>query len=128
MKKLHNADCACRKETAFDYQEALIALDCWPIDRAVQRYPINEITDELEKFEFIPKVEHCPSGACHHNFENSVKIAIKKTMAAFDGLCLDCMDRTQCEEQPDEDFIRKNLPFKGCFDMNCRFGHGRTTW
>ncbi|CAI6338289.1 unnamed protein product [Periconia digitata] len=128
LKKLHNADCDCRKETAFDYQEALIALDCWPIDRAVQRYPINEITAELEKFRFTPKVESCSSGACYHNFENSVKIAIKKTMAAFDGLCLDCMERSQCDKQPDDDFIKKNLPFRGCFDMNCRFGHGRTTW
>jgi hypothetical protein len=129
LKRLHGAKCECRKETAFDYQEALMALDCWPIDKAVARYPLQEIIDELEKFEFTPKTTTCTSGICEHNFVSSVQIAIKKAKDAFHGLCLDCMERSQSEEEmPRKEFIEKNAPDRGCFDMDCRFGHGRTSW
>ncbi|KAF2642281.1 hypothetical protein P280DRAFT_478423 [Massarina eburnea CBS 473.64] len=128
LKKLFGATCDCRKETAFDYQEALMELDCWPVDKAVAKYPLQDIIDELEKFTFTPKAEACTSGICNHNFYNSVQIAIKKTKAAFDGLCLDCMERSQSDELPRQEFIAQNAPYKGCFDMGCRFGHGRTSW
>ena len=128
MKKLHSANCDCRKETAFDYQAALMALECWPIESAVAKYPLQEIIDELQKFDFVPKAETCPSGVCTHNFVNSIQIAIKKAKTAFDGLCLDCMERSQSDELPRQEFINKNAPYKGCFDMGCRFGHGRNSW
>lgn len=128
VEKLHRATCPCRKETAFDYQEALMALDCWPVDKSVKKYPLNEIIEELEKFEFTPKATTCESGACLHDFKNSVKIAIRKAKFAFDGLCLDCMERSQADETSREELVDKNSPYKGCWDMDCRFGHGRASW
>ncbi|KAF1973179.1 hypothetical protein BU23DRAFT_139582 [Bimuria novae-zelandiae CBS 107.79] len=131
IDKLHRATCPCRKETAFDYEDALRALDCWPIDRAMQQYPIGEIIDELEKFEFTPKTIKCSSGICAHDFKNSVNIAIRRAKYAFDGLCLDCMERSQIDHvdgQTRQTFLEKNTPFKGCWDIDCRFGHGRASW
>ncbi|KAF2690775.1 hypothetical protein K458DRAFT_382353 [Lentithecium fluviatile CBS 122367] len=128
LDKLHRATCTCRKETAFDYQEALMALECWPVDKAVKKYPLSEIIDELEKLEFTPKATNCPSGACHHDFKNSVNIAMRKAKFAFDGLCLDCMERSQADELPRQEFLKQNYPYKGCWDMACRFGHGRASW
>ncbi|KAL5397809.1 hypothetical protein PMIN03_008740 [Paraphaeosphaeria minitans] len=131
LEKLHQATCTCRKETAFDYEDALRALDCWPIDRAVQKYPLAEIIDELDKFEFSPKTINCDSGACAHDFKNSVNIAIRKAKFAFDGLCLDCMERSNIdhmEGQTRQAFLEKNSPFKGCWDIDCRYGHGRASW
>jgi hypothetical protein len=104
-----------------------MALECWPVDKAVKKYPLAEIIDELEKFQFTPKATTCSSGACHHDFKNSVNIAIRKAKFAFDGLCLDCMEHSQ-EEIPRQEFLDKNAPFKGCWDMGCRFGHGRASW
>ncbi|KAL1612493.1 hypothetical protein SLS60_000720 [Paraconiothyrium brasiliense] len=121
LDKLHQATCSCRKDTAFDYVDALRALDCWPIDRAVQKYPLAEIIDELEKFEFTPNSGSCESGACAHDFKNSVNIAIRKAKFAFDGLCLDCMERSQIEHvdaQTRQAFLEKNSPFKGCWDID----------
>lgn len=111
--------------------DVLRALDCWPIDRAVQKYPIADIIDELDKFEFVSKATNCESGACTHDFKNSVNIAIRKAKFAFDGLCLDCMERSQIEHvdsQTRQAFLEKNSPFKGCWDIECRFGHGRASW
>jgi hypothetical protein len=127
LDKLHRATCACRKETSFDYQDALIALECWPIDKAIKMYPLAEIINELEKFKFTPKTTRCYSGACLHDFKNSVNIAIRKAKFAFDGLCLDCMENSQAEI-PRQEFLDKNAPYKGCWDMGCRFGHGRASW
>ena len=105
-----------------------MALGCWPVDKAVQKYPITEIIVELEKFEFTPKTKSCDSNACYHDFKNSVNIAIRKAKFAFEGLCLDCMERSQADEQPRQDYIEKNSPYKGCWDIGCRFGHGRASW
>lgn len=106
----------------------MLALECWPVDKAVQRYPLAEIIEELEKFEFTPKTKTCTSSACYHDFKNSVSIAIRKSKLAFDGLCLDCMERSQPEDQPCQEFVEQNSPYKGCWDMDCRFGHGRASW
>jgi hypothetical protein len=128
LEKLHQADCTCRKETAFDYQDVLMNLECWPVDKAVKKYPLADIIDYLEKFEFVPKTAACESGACRHDFKNSVHIAIRKARFAFDGLCLDCMERSQADDTSRKEFLEKNAPYKGCWDMDCRFGHGRASW
>lgn len=97
----------------------------------MQKYPIAEIIDELEKFEFTPKTIKCESGVCSQDYKHSVNITIRKVKFAFEGLCLDCMERSQVELVEGETrqaFIKKNSPFKGFWDINCRFGHGRVSW
>jgi hypothetical protein len=41
------------------------------------------------------------------------------------------MERSQLEHvdgQTRQEFLEKNSPFKGCWDIDCRFGHGRASW
>lgn len=107
------------------------ALDCWPVARAAQKYPMGEILEELEKFEFTPKTTTCESGVCLHDFKQSIQVAIRKTKGAFDGLCLDCMERSQVEHidaETRQAYLEKNSPFKTFWDTKCRFGHGRVSW
>ncbi|KAF2793582.1 hypothetical protein K505DRAFT_217451, partial [Melanomma pulvis-pyrius CBS 109.77] len=125
LDKLHQARCVCRKEIAFDYEDALIALDCWPLDNAARKFTLSELFEKLAHFDFQPNTKNCKSGACSHEFKKSVEIAIQRAKQEFHGLCLDCK---HVVGQPHEEFIKKNSPHVGCWDMDCRFGHGRPSW
>ncbi|KAF2117789.1 hypothetical protein BDV96DRAFT_403048 [Lophiotrema nucula] len=130
LRKLHQATCACRKETAFDYEDALAAIGCWPIASAFTRYTLSQILEKLGTFNFTPDRKDCESGYCRLDFNKSVRIAITRTKEEFDGLCLDCMKRSKAPQagQARKEYIEKNSPFKGCWDMDCRYGHAQTTW
>lgn len=104
-------------------------MDCWPLDRVLKKATLNDIVEKLKQFKFTPKVTNCESGVCQHDFNRSVTTAISRAKCDFDGLCLDCMTRSKLVTgRPKQEFVEKNSPFKGCWDMGCRFGHGRETW
>jgi hypothetical protein len=129
LERLHRAVCACRKETAFDYEDALIALECWPVNDAAQKFPLSELFEKLSHFEFRPATTTCESGECRRSFKRSVEIAIDRAKQSFQGLCLDCMKRSKPDVgQRHEEYIKNNSPQVGCWDMDCRFGHGRPSW
>ena len=129
LERLHRAACACRKETAFDYEDALIALECWPIKDAAQRSPLSELFERLSHFEFRPATTSCESGECRRSFKRSVEVAIGRARQSFQGLCLDCMNRSKpVVGQPRGEYIKNNSPHVGCWDIDCRFGHGRPSW
>ncbi|ORY09380.1 hypothetical protein BCR34DRAFT_589361 [Clohesyomyces aquaticus] len=129
LEKLHYATCPCRKETAFDYEDALLKIDCWPLEKALKQYPIEEVIGRLRKFEFVPKTTSCESKACLRDFKRSVNIAIDRAQQEFQGLCADCVKRSKpAAGRSPEAFLEKNSPYHGCWDMDCRYGHGRGTW
>jgi hypothetical protein len=129
LARLHSAVCVCRKETAFDYEDALISLGCWPLDDVAQKLPLSELFEKLTNFDFQPVGMGCESGECRRGFKRSVEIAISRAKQSFHGLCLDCMNRSKpVIGQSHEDYIKKNSPHVGYWDMDCRFGHGRPSW
>ncbi|PSN63937.1 hypothetical protein BS50DRAFT_679130 [Corynespora cassiicola Philippines] len=130
LEKLHQAHCVCRKETAFDYEDALRAVGCWPLSRAFKANTIAEVVEKLSGFKFISKnANKCSSGMCSRDFGKDIDIAISKGKKAFQGLCLDCMNRsTLAANQPKEAYVEDNSPYNGCWDMGCRYGHYFMTW
>ncbi|KAF2184401.1 hypothetical protein K469DRAFT_709139 [Zopfia rhizophila CBS 207.26] len=129
LMKLRRAICACRKETAFDYEEKLMNMGVWPLDTALKRYTIAEVLDKLTDFEFTPRTNMCGPQGCLRDYKRSIDIAIRRANQDFDGLCLDCMKRsTPTFDEPMEDYIEKNSPHRGRWDVNCRFKHKRSTW
>lgn len=129
LKKLHMARCTCRKRTAFDYEDALVALGCWPVMNALNMLTLAEYMDKLTQFTFTPEATRCDSGACHQDFRKAVDVSVDRAKYYFQGLCLDCMNRSKSSTgQSNGEYIEKNSPYKGCWDMDCRFGHKRETW
>ncbi|OCL05664.1 hypothetical protein AOQ84DRAFT_390725 [Glonium stellatum] len=129
--RLHRQKCVCRKETYFDYQDKLMEVRAWPLEQVFQHNSMNDIISRLSLFSYTPTTTTCtaPFPGCHQGFDNIVNEACERTIRDFDGLCLDCMDRSKLKHNDDgEDYWRHNYPANGCWDSGCRFGHGRSTW
>ena len=73
----------------------------------------------------IPK-DACNS--CVSNTSGTTVMATKmKVLDQFDGLCLDCMDKTRPKlKSVDEDYWRHD-DLK-VWDTDCRISHGQSTW
>jgi hypothetical protein len=51
------------------------------------------------------------------------------TEAYFDGLCLDCMDRSKPQgKDVDDEYWRHNASVDGRWDTRCRVRHNQSTW
>lgn len=129
--RLHHQQCACGKETYFDYQDKLMKARAWPLEHVFQYSSMNDIISRLSEFSYTPKTTICtaPFPGCHQGFDDIVEEACKRTARDFDGLCLDCMDRSKPKrEDDDEGYWRRNYLANGCWDMVCRFRYSHSTW
>lgn len=58
-----------------------------------------------------------------------VNAAVVNTREYFDGLCLDCMDRSKSKTgDEDSDYWRHHQLQEGEWDHGCRVRHGEPTW
>jgi hypothetical protein len=104
-------------------------IGCWPIASAAKRHTISELVKKLSLFDYTSTATTCESGVCRHDFKKCVELAIARANDAFEGLCLDCMQRsTLVTGQDIETFTEKTTPYNFFWDADCRFGHGRASW
>ena len=103
-------------------------IEVWPLERTCQRSPMRTILQRLDKFSITVEKGACTS--CHKDYEEAVKNAQTKTLGYFDGLCLDCMDRTKpVTKDADMDYWKHNTLRESEFIRGCRTGeHGQPTW
>ncbi|KAK0513132.1 hypothetical protein JMJ35_004118 [Cladonia borealis] len=124
---LFSANCKCRKETLYDYQKHLVDIDVWPLETVFQRTPMNEILDRLEKFNFEAKLSAC--GACRRDYKSPVEETVEFVRYYFDGLCLDCLNRSKPKlKDPDMDYWRHHTLKEHEWITGCRFRHKQPTW
>ena len=88
---------------------------------------MNEILDRLGKFNFEAKASAC--GTCRHNYKSNVEHIQQYVSVYFDGLCLDCLDRSKPKlGDPDMDYWRHNRLKEDEVVRGCRFRHKQPTW
>ncbi|KAF2677236.1 hypothetical protein K458DRAFT_378687 [Lentithecium fluviatile CBS 122367] len=119
--------CNCWDATIGRYLAALVKVDAFPVDDVMPRASFHEIIDRLRQFEldWVP-----PCGRCRSiDWVYEVRMAIQATQSYFDGLCLDCMDRSKPKgKNLDDDYWRHNESVGGRWDTNCRIKHNQSTW
>jgi hypothetical protein len=71
-------------------------------------------------------------GTCRHcriDWGEEVARARTATLRSFDGLCIDCMDRSRPKRgDGDVDYWRQLESIDGRWDVNCRVRHGEPSW
>ena len=90
---LLRASCKCKETTLFQYEKALYTIEVWPLERTFQKSSMTTILERLNDFSLEARDNACRS--CRMNYKKLVEEAQKGTRAYFDGLCLDCMDKSK---------------------------------
>ena len=82
----------------------------------------------LEKFSYEAKKDACVR-YCRKDFKAIVKAAQTKTKNYLDGLCLDCMDKSNpVTGNADTDYWKHNKLDMSDFVRDCRIKHQEPTW
>lgn len=77
------------------------------------------------KLEYQPVCLRCRS----IDFVYVVQMTRQVTQSYFDGLCLDCMERSKPKGKGlDDEYWRINANVNNRWDSRCRVRHGQPTW
>lgn len=88
---------------------------------------MTTILQRLNKFSFEAKIKAC--FRCRTNYKTIVNDAQNKTRSYFEGLCLDCMDKTKpVTGDADKDYWQHDSLGESDFIGGCRCGHHQPTW
>lgn len=128
IRHLLNATCHCKEKTLFQYVKALHSTGVWPLDPVWPKNSVNDILTRLNKFSYKPPPNACGK-FCQRNYEKDVGQAISHVREYFDGLCLDCMDKSMPKTRDyDTDYWYHNRLEKRKWNRGCRVEHGQATW
>lgn len=109
------------------YFAALVETGAYPLELTFARHSIVELLSQLARFDEISNSGGCKN--CHIDWEDEVSKAAKWTKAKFDGLCLDCMNKSKFRKGSiDDDYWRGLGAVNGRWDARCRVEHGETSW
>ena len=124
---LLTARCDCRKETLFDYEKHLFDIEVWPLEKMAAKTSINGLLMRLDKFGYHAKSSACAN--CRKDYKVIIERVIVRVRSYFDGLCLDCMDRSKPKLQDrDADYWNHNFLDEEEWSLGCRFSHGEPSW
>ncbi|KAI4201417.1 MAG: hypothetical protein LQ350_003255 [Teloschistes chrysophthalmus] len=130
VDKLLDSSCDLKEESLFGYVKALRATKVWPLDTVWGKMEVHIILNYLAQFEYTPT--ECLDNGCdcrHHDFNWSIKKTVDKVRWYFDGLCLDCMDKSKAKTTDhDSDYWFHNNLDKDIWDRGCRGKHREPTW
>ena len=88
---------------------------------------VNNILDRFDNFSYTPAANACST--CQQDYEGQVDRSTQFVREYFDGLCLDCMDKSKPKtKDEDTDFWAHNELTLGSWDRGCRIKHGEPTW
>lgn len=124
--------CTCRHwaTTAGHYFAALVKTEAYPLEKTFSRNSINGILTWLKAFEMPTPAPGTPlCRLCSVDWNEEVARARINTFRYFDGLCIDCMDRSRLKrDDTDVDYWRQLESVDGRWDTNCRVRHDEPTW
>ncbi|KAF2121316.1 hypothetical protein BDV96DRAFT_484412 [Lophiotrema nucula] len=127
LLKRRSCSCGRWETTAGRYFAELVRTEAFPLEDTYAKSSANDILGRLKYFRMIPTSSSCPH--CSRKWEIPIKEAIEKTQYYFNGLCIDCMDRSMAKrESSDVDYWKHNEPMEGRWDKHCRIKHGEPTW
>ena len=88
---------------------------------------MSEILERLGKFNFEAKSSAC--GTCRQDYKGKVTRNAEFVETYFDGLCLDCLDRSKPKlGDPDMDYWRHHTLKENAWVPGCRVRHKQPTW
>ena len=88
---------------------------------------MDDILERLEKFKFEAKAGAC--GTCRKDYKGQVKRTQEFVEDYFDGLCLDCLNRSKPKlRDVDMDYWRHHELKENQWIRGCRFPHKQPTW
>jgi len=105
--------CTCWDASLGRYFHALTKIDVFPVEDVISYSSVQQIIDRLGDFEYT----HKP--ACRRcrqmDWESTVLKAKANTENYFNGLCLDCMDRSKPHgKNLDDEYWKHNESVGGC--------------
>ena len=123
---LRSVNCAHVKENVFGYLKELLLLGVWPMEDTARTLSIQGILNNLQDFDYSPSTS-CT--ACSRNYQTTVAIVREETQRYFDGICLDCLDKTKPHTgDSDIDYwLHQEFKEDSVFDR-CRITHRQSTW
>lgn len=99
----------------------------WPLEQVGQKYSVGDILCRLEGFSYDAPTWACC--VCRADYGTFVANTLNHVGTYFDGLCLDCMDRSKSRSgDTDEDYWQHNNLSETDVIENCRFEHKQPTW
>lgn len=111
----------------FGYEKTLYDLKVWPLEQQAQRNSVNELLGRLAKFKYSVPESACMT--CHYDYEQNVANTRANVKSYFDGLCLDCMDRSKPRTgDTDKDYWQHKELLETAVIRTCRFVHKQPTW
>lgn len=122
--------CTCRHwaTTAGHYFAALVKTDAYPLEKTFSRNSVVAVLKYLNAF-VMPGTTTPLCRICDVQWNEVVKQACANTLRYFDGLCIDCMDRSRAKrDDTDVDYWRQLESVDGRWDANCRVRHDEPTW
>ena len=126
--------CECRHwaSTAGHYFAALVDTEAYPLEKTFPKASVNTILKRLKDFRMpAPASGTSLCDLCSANWDTEVGSARMHAMRYFDGLCIDCMDRSRPRDgdtDTDEDYWRSLDSVGGRWDAYCRVRHGEPSW
>ncbi|KAF2845779.1 hypothetical protein T440DRAFT_543464 [Plenodomus tracheiphilus IPT5] len=118
--------CSCWDATVGQYFRALTKIDVFPVEDVLSYSSVQQIINRLGRFEYTHKTDCI---RCRQlDWESVVLKAKANTENYFDGLCLDCMNRSKPKNKsPDDEYCEHNRSVDGRWDKYCRFRHNQST-
>ena len=102
-------------------------LDVWPTEAAYRKLSMKDILVKLQNFSYEAKSSACRD--CRKDYKRIVSEVRHSVLTYFDGLCLDCLDKTKAKTRDvDEDYWRHNDLGSNEWSKGCRIRHGEPTW
>jgi hypothetical protein len=120
--------CTCGDwaRTAGHYFAALVLTDGYPLEKTFSKTSVTDILNLLKAFNMTFQGT---CRLCSVDLVGEVGSARTAALRSFDGLCVDCMDRSRPKrENGDVDYWRQLESIDGRWDFNCRVKHGEPSW
>jgi hypothetical protein len=106
---IDRATCDCKEQTIFDFLKELRRIDVSPLDVSSTKASVAQMLDRLRQYDetktrsfalssndtSVNQSRHSPCSVCWLDGKTIVRQAIARVSSYFDGLCLNCMDRTK---------------------------------
>ncbi|KAK2799347.1 hypothetical protein FQN50_008506 [Emmonsiellopsis sp. PD_5] len=146
-----SAKCSCKEATVFDYLRELQRIRVWPTEVNFRQNSICVMLERLRMFNdanmrcdrSVPATGvsnaegtvdaarvRRPCSDCSRDWQAIVSKADTVTRNYFDGLCLDCMDKTKnlrLQGDEDDDYW-SHSSHRDSYDSQCRIKHDQPTW
>jgi hypothetical protein len=109
------------------YFAALVRTEVYPLEYSFSKHSIYELLNMLD--DFVMRRPPLGCDICTWDWKRQIEDAQTKIPTFFQGLCIDCMNKSKAKHgNVDKDYWKGLGNVDGRWDKGCRLTHGETTW